>query len=112
MLTAREIVLSFPKRFKGDPLHSYQGVVHFDIDGEDGGQFTVIVKDECTVEEGLVHEPSITVRTSDKVYQAIEYGNKNAMQAILTGDVKVSNMLELMPFTQSFHGLLSKKNKL
>lgn len=90
---------------------SFQGIVHFFLSGEGGGELTVSVDgDTCIVTDTIVGNADIIVRSEATIYQAIEYGKKNPMQAILLGEVKVSNFTELISFTQSFRGLLSKKN--
>lgn len=113
MLTAKEIVLGLPKRYKNDPLEStFEGIIHFKLSGNDGGDFTVnVLANECTVIQGLTGEARITISADASTYQAVEYGKKNAMQAILMGEVKVSNFMELPAFTSAFRGLLSTKNK-
>jgi len=99
-MNASEIVRSIPKRFKKKKVApDYETRIHFTIKGDRGGKFTVEVKDGvCSVQEGLIGEPKCTVKTKDKVYEAIEMGKKNAQMAFMMGKIKISDIGELTQF--------------
>ena len=48
--TAREIIHSLPERFRPEKVEEgIEAILHFDISGDRGGQFTVEIKDgKCT----------------------------------------------------------------
>ena len=61
-MTAREIVLALPSRLKADEAEGKNGTFHFQLEGENGGDFTVKVADGvCTVEEGLNGEADCVI---------------------------------------------------
>ncbi len=111
--TAREIIENLESRFKPDEVPvGYETVVHLDIKGDNGGQFTVAIsKDECLVTEGLVGVPKCTVKTKDTVYEKLEYGETKPQFAYMMGRVKVSSVSELLSFGKLFKRLKVEKDK-
>ncbi|MFQ5629537.1 MAG: acyl-CoA dehydrogenase family protein [bacterium] len=104
--TAAEIFQTLPKRFKPEKAGDWQTVFHFDISGEDGGQFTVTIKDgSCTVETGLHGTPKCVVKSKAKTYRDIEFGKTNPQTAFMLGKVKVSSIPEMMQFAKMFRPL-------
>jgi alkylation response protein AidB-like acyl-CoA dehydrogenase/putative sterol carrier protein len=97
--TAKEIILSLSHRLKPHKAAEFNGTFHFDIAGENGGQFTVTIESgKCLVGEGLSGEAKCLVETTDKIYEAVESGKLNPQEAFITGKIKASNPLELMSF--------------
>jgi len=108
--TAKEIIYSLPERFRPEKLEEgTEAILHFDISGDRGGQFTVEIKDaKCTVTDGLVGSPLGTVRASDANYEDIELGRTNAQTAFMMGKIKADNVMELMKFIGYFKRLYKK----
>ena len=100
MTTAREIISSLPNRFKADKVDEDLDIVfHFEIEGDNGGEFTIHIKDKtCTVENGLIGEAKCTVKANDKVYADVELGKTNAQMAFMMGKIKVSNLNAMLKF--------------
>ena len=106
MMTAREIVLGLPDRFRQDDMDPFEGIIHLKIKGDEGGEFTVTISDnKCTVTEGLTGEADCVVKTSDKTYVDTEYGRNNPGMAVMMGKIKVSNLGVLMKFINMFRRL-------
>ncbi len=104
--TAQEIVRSLPSRLEREKLNGYETVVHLQISGDNGGDFTVTVSaGECSVVEGLNGEAKCVVKTKDKTYADIEWGRANPQMAFMTGKIKISNLPEMMQFTKMFRRL-------
>lgn len=107
-MTAREIILSLETRFAPERAEGFESVVHLDVEGERGGQFTVEIKNgTCSVKEGFHGEPSCTVKTKDEVYEEVELGKTNAQMAVMMGKIKISNLMEMMKFIGMFHRIKS-----
>ena len=107
METAREIILSLENRFKPEEVNDDLDILfHFDISGPDGGQFSVQIDDDkCVVTEGLQGDPKCLVSCTDKVYADLELGRTNAQMAIMTGKIKISNIMAMMKFINCFEKL-------
>jgi uncharacterized protein (DUF697 family) len=77
-----------PRRIeaKGDAARSLKAVVHLDISGDGGGQWTVdLSKPNRWVSKGLKGEPTVTVRCGDEDLLLIATGKKDAKMAAFTG---------------------------
>lgn len=98
---------SLEQRFRPEKLEpGYETVVHLDLEGKNGGQFTAEVRDgNCTISEGFRGEPKCTVKTSDAVYEEIELGKRSPEMAVMMGKIKISNLNEMLKFTKLFRRL-------
>lgn len=105
--TARDIVLSLPQRFKTYKVKpDYVTCMHFNISGDNGGEFTVTIKDGvCEVQQGLLGTPKCVVSTKDRTYEGIELGKENPQMAVMMGKIKISNLSEMMTFIGLFQRL-------
>lgn len=105
-LNAQSIIRTLPSRFRAAKAGDYHGVIHFKISGEKGGEFTVRIEgDTCMVENGCVGKADCVVETVDKTYLEMETGKLNPQIAFMMGKVKVSNVPEMLQFTQLFDPL-------
>lgn len=105
-MTAREFILNLPGRVRPEAIEGLETVFHFDIDGPDGGKYTVFIKDgACRAEEGLLGEPRCSVQAGSESFMDVVTKKTNAMMAILTGKVKITNQGEMLKYAKIF-GLL------
>lgn len=104
--TAKGIILGLSSRLKVEKAANYSGIFHFDISGPNGGKFTVkLEKGNCQVSEGLDGNPNCLTEVEDAVYEAVESGKMNPQEALMTGKLKVSNIMEMMQFGGLFRRL-------
>jgi len=104
--TAAEILQTLPERFLPENAGDWETVFHFDISGPEGGQFTVnITKGKCSVESGFKGEAKCTVSVADKTYHDIELGRMKPEWAFMTGNIRMSDLSEMMRFTKMFQRL-------
>ncbi|MBK8443798.1 MAG: SCP2 sterol-binding domain-containing protein [Sphingobacteriales bacterium] len=110
MQKASDIIKSLPQRFKPERAEDgMESIFHFDISGDEGGEFTVELKDgNCTVSEGLHGTANCVVKAKDEVYSEIELGKRNPQMAIFMGQLKISNLGEMMRFIGLFERLYKK----
>ncbi|MEN8137335.1 MAG: acyl-CoA dehydrogenase family protein [Bacteroidota bacterium] len=103
---AIDIIRSLANRVRKEKAHGYSTVFHFDISGDNGGEFTVSLKDGiCRVKDGLEGEADCKVKAKDKIYEELELGKRNPEMAVMTGKIKISNLAEMMKFTKMFKRL-------
>lgn len=103
---ARDIIKSLESRFRPEKAGDFAAVFHFDIAGDNGGQFTATIGEgACKVNEGHVGSPTCTIATKDSVYEEIELGKRNPEMAVMMGKIKISNISEMMKFTKLFKRL-------
>lgn len=105
--TAKEILYSLPGRLKEDKVDdSTEGVFHFHMEGDGGGEFTITVKNkQVTVEEGLHGTATCDVKAKASDYADIELGKTNPQMAFMMGKIKISNLGEMMKFMGLFRKL-------
>ncbi len=104
--TAKGIILGLSSRLKVEKAAAFSGIFHFDISGPNGGKFTVkLDQGNCFVSEGLEGEAKCLTEVEDAVYEAVETGRMNPQEALMTGKLKVSNIMEMMQFGGLFKRL-------
>ena len=59
----------------------------------------------CDVSEGLLGDAKCLTEVEDSVYEGIESGKANPQEALMTGKLKVSNIMEMMTFGGLFKKL-------
>lgn len=106
--SAREIILSLPDRFRTDRANGDSHLFNFDISGDGGGQFTVKVSDKkCAVSEGLAENAECTVTCEAEVYKNVELGKMAPETAVMSGQLRISNLGAMMQFTKLFQRIKS-----
>lgn len=98
MPTPAEIFDAMPARFNPQGAAGWETQVQFNLAGEGGGAWYLVVKDgKCEVKQGAAPAPKATVNTDAATWVGINTGAVNPMQAFMTGKIKVQgNMGELM----------------
>ena len=103
---ARAIILALPSRLKKDKGANISGIYHFDISGPNGGKYSVMLDaGNCEILEGFHGEAKCLTEVEDTVYEGIELGKTNPQEALMTGKLKVSNIMEMMTFGGLFKKL-------
>ncbi|MDP3233051.1 MAG: DUF697 domain-containing protein [Myxococcales bacterium] len=75
-----------------DVRKAVAGLIHLDITGADGGQWTAdLTRGRDFISQGLTGTPRLTVRCSANDFSALLKGRKDAQMAVLAGE------LELVP---------------
>lgn len=96
-------IVNLPKAVKPEWLNGVETNFHFDISGNTGGQYSIIVKDnEMNVHDGFVGDPSCKIAASDENFLKLLKGDLNPMMAVFSGKVKVSNPGEIMKYAKLF----------
>ena len=100
-MTPAEFIRTIPQRVNPEAIQDKETCFHFLIAGNEGGEFTITVKDgQCTEQDGLRGSPKCTYRTTASVLTDIATGKKKGQVALAMGDVKVDNMGEMMKFAK------------
>ncbi len=101
-MTAKEFILGFKERVNPEALEGKGDTTfHFNVSGDDGGEFTAIIEGEkLDVKEGLHGEAKCVITTSDETLIVNVTGKKKPMAAMMFGKLKVSNLSELTKFAK------------
>lgn len=103
MQTAKELLKNVEGQYDPSKVPDADTVFHFMLSGENGGDFTVVVKDEtCKITEGLSGEAKCIVKSTDEVFEQVMTGKMNPTMAVMGGKLKISNIGEMMKFAKPF----------
>ena len=92
----KEVFTTMSKIFNPDAAQGLDGVFQFCITGEGGGSWNVGVKDGvCQIQEGTHKAPSVTLTMSCEAWLSIVNRERNAIQAFMGGQLKISGDIML-----------------
>jgi putative sterol carrier protein len=92
----KEIFAGMPGVFNRDAAAGLNVVIQYNIEGAEGGDWYVVIKDQtCTVSEGVHSSPTLTMKMADKDWIAMCKGELNGMTAFMTGKLKATGDLML-----------------
>ena len=93
MATADEVKSLFPAmvdRFLPEKAGDINATILFDLSGDNGGYFWLKIADgAATTGDGELSDPAMTVKASADDWFAVATGEMNAMQAFMTGKLKI-----------------------
>ena len=97
----KEFLLHLPEKINAQLLEGVSTCFHFDLEGEEGGQITVLVENgSMKTSEGFIGSPSCVIKAKADDLKKVFKGELNPMMAILTGKLKISNQGEMMKFAK------------
>lgn len=104
--TVSELFESLPRRFRPEKAEGISAVFHFELAGDEPGEWTVRMADgACQVEPGHAGDPDCLVQMDQDTYLGIETGRLNPQTAFMGGKIKVSDIGKMMTFIQAFRPL-------
>ena len=96
LTSVKEIFIRMPEVFNPSAAQGLDAVIQYDISGDGGGNWTIIIKDgACQVQEGTHEAPSVTLSMSDETWLQIVNKETNGMEAFMSGQLKVSGDIML-----------------
>jgi putative sterol carrier protein len=93
-LTIDQLMNGMPQAFRPEKAGNIDTVLQYHLTGEEAGDWIVTIKDgQCTVTKGIADNPNMTLTADSQDYKDIFTGKSNAMQAFMTGKLKLSGDL-------------------
>jgi putative sterol carrier protein len=85
-----------PGVFNRNAAAGLDAVFQYNIEGADGGDWYVVVKNQtCSVSEGVHANPTVSLRLADKDWIAICNGELDSMSAFMSGKLKITGDIML-----------------
>lgn len=85
-----------PQNFDGEKAAGLTAVVQFKIQGDDGGEWFLVIQDgKLEVAQGAADAPHITLTMKDKDYVALVNGKLSGQKAFMTGKLKFKGDMAL-----------------
>jgi putative sterol carrier protein len=101
--SVKELVFNHEKAFKPETAEGVDAVIQYRLTGEEAGDYIVTIRDgKCTVEEGIVENPTMTLTADGKDFKDVLMGRANGMQYFMQGKLKLSGDLNLAMKLTSF----------
>ena len=102
----KEVFSNIPKVFNPTAAKGVNAVFQFDITGDNGGSWNVVVKDgDCQVNEGTHASPSVTLTMAPDTWLGMVNKQLNGMQAFMSGKLKAKGDIMLAQRIQSLFPL-------
>ena len=93
-ITVAELMSRMPKAFRPEAAEGVNTVIQYHLNGAEGGDWIVRIQDgQCTVVEGVAENPNVTLMADSQDYKDVILGITNAMQAFMTGKLKLTGDL-------------------
>ena len=103
--SCKEVFDNMASRFKKDAAKGMTATYQFDLSGDGGGQWHVMIANEqCQVQEGKAASPNITISMTAKDYLDMVNGKLNGQMAFMTGKLKIAGDMGLALRLQSLFG--------
>ena len=100
--TVKEVFEQMPSRFNKDAAKGLDAVYQFDLAGDGGGKWHVMIANEqCQVKEGAHASPNITISMSAQDYLDLVNGKLNGQVAFMTGKLRIAGDMGLALRMQS-----------
>lgn len=102
-LTIDTLMGRMSKAFLPEKAGDKEAVIQYHLTGEDSGDWVVEIKGgECSVEQGTVEDPDLTLTADSSDYVRVITGELNAMNAFAGGKLKLKGDLSLAMKLQSW----------
>ncbi len=93
---------AMPGRFKPEAAKGLNAVYQFDLSGDGGGKWHVVIKDQkCEVHEGAHPSANITISMTAQDYLDLVSGKLNGQVAFMSGRLRIAGDMGLALRMQS-----------
>ncbi len=98
----KEIFNQMPANLNQDAAKGMNSVIQFNLSGDGGGNYHVIIKDgACEVQEGTHASPNMTMTMAAQDYVDMITGKLNGQMAFMSGKLKIAGDMGLAMKMQS-----------
>jgi putative sterol carrier protein len=98
----KAIFSAMPTNFNADAAKGMNSVIQFNLSGDGGGNYHVVIKDgACSVTEGSHASPNMTMTMAAQDYVDMISGKLNGQMAFMSGKLKIAGDMGLAMKMQS-----------
>ena len=95
-ISVKQIVLNHEKAFMPDKATGVNAVIQYHLTGNEGGDWIITIKDgKCSVAEGTVEKPTVTLTADANDFRDVLLGKVNGMKYFMEGKLKLAGDLNL-----------------
>lgn len=85
-----EVFATMSRGINAEKAQGINASFQFELEGPNGGEWVVEIADgHCSVKDGVVENPEVTIKMSDKDFVALAVGELQAVPAFIMGKIKV-----------------------
>lgn len=96
MPTVSEIKDAMVAGFIADKADGVDATIQFDLSGDNAGQFFLVIKDKSVeAHDGTAEGANMTLSAATDDYYSVATGKMNAMQAFMSGKIKIKGDMGL-----------------
>lgn len=99
MATREEVAQIFPamcQRFIPSKAEGLNATIQFNLSGDNGGLYWLKISNgSCEAGEGQAENPKMTLKAAAEDWHAVSTGKMNAMQAFMSGKLKIEGDMGL-----------------
>ncbi|MBO3803601.1 MAG: SCP2 sterol-binding domain-containing protein [Candidatus Brockarchaeota archaeon] len=104
-LSLKQMFEGMVQSFKPEKAEGFDTVIQFEITGEGGGKYYVVIKDKrCALFEGEAEEPNATVVVSRADWNAMARGELGGAEAYMSGRMRAYGRMGDLMRLQSVFG--------
>jgi putative sterol carrier protein len=90
------LINSLPGMVDAEDIKDLNGRIQFNLTGQGGGEWGVVLDDgKVSVNQGVMTQPQLTVKTSTEIAEKLLSGKLNPMMAFMTGKIKIAGDVAL-----------------
>ena len=103
--SCKQVFEQMPSRFKKEAAQGLNAVYQFDLSGEGGGKWQIVIKnDQCEIKEGAHPSPNATISMTAQDYLDMAVGKLNPQMAFISGKLRISGDMGLALRFQGLFG--------
>lgn len=100
-MDARTFFESLQERVRQEDLLGESSRIAFDLHGDMGGQYTLIIHEErIVIEEGLHEDAPCALRAEFATFMRIVNREENVLMAMMAGKLKIKNQMEMLKYAK------------
>lgn len=95
-ISVKQLVQNHEKAFKPEAAEGVEAVIQYHLTGDEGGYWVISIHEgKCTVGEGTVEYPTMTLTADAQDFKDVLTGKADGMQYFMQGKLKLAGDLNL-----------------